>query len=125
MRKNILIRESRKSQKAIMEAQKIDYDKYGNAIITVGIDSIKDFFDPYCHKTYKLLNSEMLEYIENVAYLIPSDNDFSLHIYTETSTSSKQKRQMKEAIKHEYAENFVSLQKQLRSDSFLSALSVP
>lgn len=113
MKKN---RKLKMIEQEIREAEEIEYDKNGSAVITVGLQSKEDFFDPYCFKTYKTLNTEMLEFIEKSAENIPSNKDISLHIHTEIPTSSEEKKQMKDAINNQFAKEYVSARKLLKKN---------
>ena len=103
-----------KIEKAINEAEKIDYDKKGNAVIYVGLKSKEDFYNPYCDKTYSMLNGDMLEYIETNAMTLPKRRDIAIEISTETPTSDKEKSQMKDAIQRQFAEELIHQKRKLK-----------
>ena len=77
--------------KAIEEAEEIDYDKDGNAVISISVKSKEDFYDKYCDKSYKLLNTDMLSYIEKSAKSIPPSEELALSFCTEFPTTQKEK----------------------------------
>lgn len=97
----------------IEEAKQTDYDKNGNAIVAVGLKSKEDFYDKYCDKSYKLLNTEMLDYICKYAKSLPPTDNLAINIYTENPTTTNDKKQMKEAIQRQYAEELISARKRL------------
>ncbi len=103
----------KKNKKIIDEAKHIDYDKQGNAVISVGLKLKEDFYEKYCDKSYKLLNSEMLEYIKKSSMTIPATDSLAIDIYTENDISSEDKKQMKDAIKRQYAEELIATKSKL------------
>jgi len=113
---------NKKVLKAIEEAEEIDYDIDGNAVIWVGLKSKEDFYDKYCDKSYKLLNAEMLEYIEKASKSIPANESLALSFSTEFSTTSKEKESMKNAIKRQYAEELVLAKKKLNRNLLFSLI---
>jgi len=103
-----------KIQKAIDEAEKIDYDKKGNAVISVGLKSKAEFYNPYCDNTYKMLNDDMLSYIELNARSIPNKKEISIEISTETTLSPEDKKQMKDTIQRQFAEKLTHQKRKLK-----------
>ena len=111
-----------KIEKAIQEAENIDYDKDGNAIIHVGLKSKEEFYNEYCHGEYKTLNVEMTDFIEENAKKLPQNKDLTLKIHTSSEISPKEKEEMQKAIRREYADKYVLLNKKLKTNLFLTII---
>lgn len=96
-----------KHSKVMKEAQTIDFDKEGRAKIDVGLKNANDFFSPFAYKSYELLNTGVVDYIDMCASAIPFDYDLTIDVYTETPTTSAEKKRIKQAIKRHNAEKVV------------------
>ena len=112
----------KKIEKAISEAKETDFDGKGNAVISVGLKRKEDFYNPYCDKTYKMLNSEMLDYIEANAKALPRTKDIAIEIFSETELSKTDKEQMQDAIKRQFAEELVHQKKRLNRNIIATLL---
>ena len=111
-----------KIEKALEQAEEIEYDEEGRAVIQVGLKSKDDFYNPYGYRSYKMLNSDMLSYIKKSAQKIPSTKKISLNIYTEIPTSNEDKKQMKDTIQRQFAEDTTMLKRTMRKNLLLVTL---
>ncbi len=107
---------------AMKEALEIDYNKDGEAVISIGLQSTDDFFHPYSYKSYDLVNPEVLNYIELCEGEIPLQEALCLDIYTEEATTNIEKKRMKDAIKRHNAEQVVVTEQNLKKQLWLGII---
>lgn len=120
-RRNIL--KKLKKSAAMQEARQIDYNKDGDAIISVGLREADEFFSPYSYKTYELMNPEVIEYIDSLESEIPITDSISVDIHTEEPTNNIQKKRIRDAVKRQNAEQIIIVEKKLKRNLFSGLLS--
>lgn len=120
-RRNIL--KKLKKSAAMQEARQIDYNKDGDAIISVGLREADEFFSPYSYKTYELMNPEVIEYIDSLESEIPITDSISIDIHTEEPTNNIQKKRIRDAVKRQNAEQIIIVEKKLKRNLFSGLLS--
>ena len=101
--------------KAMREAKTIDYDKEGRAIIDVGLKCAEDFFSPYSYRTYEMMNPEVCEYINACESIIPQNEEVSIDIYTENSTTNEEKIRIRQTVKRHHAEELINIKSMNKS----------
>ncbi len=104
-----------KKSTAVKEAMELDYNKDGSAIINVGLIEAEDIFSPFAYKTYELLDSDVVEYINTYEKSIPLGDDLSIDVYTEEATDQDMKKRIRTGIKRHYAEDLVIVNKEIKS----------
>ena len=119
-RRNIL--KKLKKSAAMQEARQIDYNKDGDAIISVGLREADEFFSPYSYKTYELMNPEVIEYIDSLESEIPITDSISVDIHTEEPTNNIQKKRIRDAVKRQNAEQIIIVEKKLKRNLFSGLL---
>lgn len=77
-----------------------NYLRYGKAIIPIKLDKIDDLYMKHDYKQMELADS-VCDYIEEIAYMIPIQNDIVLEIHCPEIDEENQKR-AKKAIKNNY-----------------------
>lgn len=107
------MKKNKKIQEAIRQAEMTDYDEDGNAIIAIGLNKKEEFYDPFCDKTYKMLNRDMLEFIEHSAKQQPPQDSLAIEITCEEEISDNEKNQMSDAIKRQFAEELIENKRKL------------
>lgn len=107
---------------AMREAQKIDHDKDGRAIIEVGLKCADDFFSPYSYRTYEIMNPEVEKYINTYESAIPKNEEVSINIYTETPTTNEEKRRIRQTVKRHHAEKVIATNQKLRHNMTLGLI---
>lgn len=107
------MKKSKKVQEAIRQAEMTDYDEEGNAIIAIGLNKKEEFYDPFCDKSYKMLNRDMLEFIEHSAKQQPPQDPLAIEITCEEDISDNEKNQMTDAIKRQFAEELIENKRKL------------
>ncbi len=103
-----------KRSKAVREANELDYNEDGSVQINVGLKDSDDFFSPYAYKTYELMNTDVIEYINMCEATIPVKDAVSLDIYTETPTTNQEKIRIRKAVKRHHAEQLAIVNQKLR-----------
>lgn len=103
-----------KRSKAVREANEFDYNEDGSVQINVGLKDSDDFFSPYAYKTYELMNTDVIEYINMCEATIPVKDAVSLDIYTETPTTNQEKIRIRKAVKRHHAEQLAIVNQKLR-----------
>lgn len=109
-------------EEIIDEAEEIHYDKSGNVVIRVGLKSKDDFYSPYSDKNYKILNEDMLTFIEKNAQDVPNNETVALEIMSDNEIGENEQEQMADAIRRQYAENLTTLNLKLKKNMFLVLL---
>lgn len=104
---------NKKIQEAIKLAETTDYDEEGNAIIAIGLNKKEEFYDPFCDKSYKMLNRDMLEFIEHSAKQQPPNDNLAIEITCEEEITEKEQNQMRDAIKRQFAEELIENKRKL------------
>ncbi len=99
--------------KVVQDAEVLEYNDDGSVQINVGLKTADDFFSPYSCKPYELMNNDVCDYINRCEAMVGVKEDISLEIYTETATSSDEKRRIRETVKRHHAEELVSINKRL------------
>ena len=107
------MKKNKKVQEAIRQAEMTDYDEDGNAIIAIGLNKKEEFYDPFCDKTYKMLNRDMLEFIEHSAKQQPPQDSLAIEITCEEEISDNERNQMSDAIKRQFAEELIENKRKL------------
>ncbi len=107
------MKKSKKVQEAIRQAEMTDYDEDGNAIIAIGLNKKEEFYDPFCDKSYKMLNRQMLEFIEHSAKQQPMQDSLAIEITCEEEITDRERNQMSDAIKRQFAEELIENRKRL------------
>ena len=105
-----------KKSTPMKEAEDIEYDDQGNAIINVGLKELEDFFYPCSFKTYDMVSKDVIEYVEMFAGQVPQKDDLSIDIYTEEPTDNFDKKRIRRAVKRHYAEKIVTQNKTMKKD---------
>ena len=103
-----------KRSKAMREASELDYNADGSVQINVGLKDSDDFFSPYAYKSYELMNTDVIDYINMCESTIPIKSEVSLDIYTETPTTNAEKQRIRKAVKRHHAEELIITNKKLR-----------
>ena len=103
-----------KSSKAMREAESLEYNDMGRAIIEVGIKNADDFFHPCSYKSYDLVSQNVVECVEMFEKQIPSKDEIAIDVYTEEPTTNFDKTRIRSAIKRHYSEKTVNLKKKMR-----------
>lgn len=103
-----------KRSKAVREANELDYNEDGSVQINVGLKDSDDFFSPYAYKSYELMNTDVIEYINMCEATIPVKDKVSLDIYTETPTTNQEKIRIRKAVKRHHAEQLAIVNQKLR-----------
>ena len=103
-----------KRSKAVREASELDYNEDGSVQINVGLKDADDFFSPYAYKSYELMNTSVIEYINMCEATIPVKDAVSLDIYTETPTTNSEKIRIRKAVKRHHAEQLAIVNQKLR-----------
>lgn len=104
-----------KKSTAVKEAMELDYNKDGSAIINVGLIEAEDIFSPFAYKTYELLDTDVVEYINTYEKSIPLGDDLSIDVYTEEATDQDMKKRIRTGIKRHYAEDLVIVNKEIKN----------
>ncbi len=103
----------------VKTANEIDYDDGGNAIIDMSIEKEEDFFSPYCHKKYELINTEVDAYLKTSEQGLPALDDIAIHIYTKKQPTKENEERICSAVKRHYAEELVFASKSLKNNIIL------
>ena len=103
-----------KRSKAVREANELDYNADGSVQINVGLKDSDDFFSPYAYKSYELMNTDVIEYINMCEATIPVKEKVSLDIYTETPTTNSEKIRIRKAVKRHHAEQLTIVNNKLK-----------
>ena len=90
-----------------------DYDEDGNAIIAIGLNKKEEFYDPFCDKSYKMLNRDMLEFIEHSAKQQPPQDPLAIEITCEEDISDNEKNQMTKPSKDNLQKNSLKTKENL------------
>ncbi len=116
-----ILRKLKKST-PMKEAEKIEYDDQGNAIIEVGLKEIEDFFHPCSFKTYDIISKDVEEYIERFTDQIPAKDDLSVDVYTEEPTDNFDKKRIRHSVKRNYAEKIVTTNKKIKKTAWMGSI---
>lgn len=103
-----------KRSKAVREANELDYNEDGSVQINVGLKDSDDFFSPYAYKSYELMNTDVIEYINMCEATIPIKETVTLDIYTETPTTNTEKQRIRKAVKRHHAEQLAIVNHKLK-----------
>lgn len=106
----------------INKAAKINYDKEGRAIIDVGLKNSDDFFSPYSYLSSELMNPEVEDYINTYENGIPKQDEISINIYTESSTSNDEKKRIREAVERHHAEELLDIKEKIINNRVLGTI---
>ena len=98
------------------EATEREYDKYGRAIIEVGLKEVDGFYSPYSYRSYEFMNPEVSDYINMCEASVPVHEDLAIDIYTETDTTNEDKKRIRRTVKRHHAEQLVIINKKLRKN---------
>ncbi len=104
------------------EATARDHDKDGRAIIEVGLKNAEDFYLPYSYRSYEFMNPEIEEYLDMCESSIPSHEELSIDIYTETDTDNEEKVRIRQTVKRHHAEQLVVIKQKLKSNLLEGAI---
>ena len=100
--------------KYVREANELDYNEDGSVQINVGLKDSDDFFSPYAYKSYELMNSSVIEYINMCEATIPVKDKVSGDVYTETPTTNAEKQRIRKAVKRHHAEQLAIVNQKLK-----------
>ena len=100
--------------KAVREANELDYNADGSVQINVGLKDSDDFFSPYAYKSYELMNTSVIDYINMCEATIPVKEKVTLDIYTETPTTNSEKIRIRRAVKRHHAEQLTIVNNKLK-----------
>lgn len=106
------------------EAELLDYDKEGRAIINVGIKTAEDFFYSCSYKSYDLMSADVVQYVEMFESQVPKGEDITIDVYTEEKTDNFDKTRIKSSIKRHYAEKVVSLKQKQKKDLWVGSILI-
>lgn len=98
------------------EATERDHDKYGRAIIEVGLKEADEFYSPYSYRSYEFMNPEVADYINMCEASVPVHEELAIDIYTETDTTNEDKKRIRRTVKRHHAEQLVVINKKLRKN---------
>ena len=112
------IKQIKKLEKSTVwkEATEREYDKYGRAIIEVGLKEVDEFYSPYSYRSYEFMNPEVSDYINMCEASVPVHEDLAIDIYTETDTTNEDKKRIRRTVKRHHAEQLVVINKKLRKN---------
>ena len=116
-----ILRKLKKST-AMKEAESIDYDDSGRAIVNVGLKEAENFFHSCSFKTYDILSNDACDYIERFVDQIPVKDDICIDVYVEEETDNFDKSRMRQAVKRNYAEKIVNLNKRIKRDIWFGTI---
>ncbi len=100
--------------KAVREANELDYNEDGSVQINVGLKTADDFFSPYAYKSYELMNNDVIDYINMCEATIPTNENVSIDIYTETPTTNAEKQRIRKSVKRHHAEELAIVNNKLK-----------
>ena len=116
-----ILKKLRKSH-TMKEALELDYNKDGDAIISIGLQATDDFFHPYSYKSYDLMNPDIIDYIDMCEGSIPMQDNICLDIYTEESTTNEEKTRIRQTVKRHNAEQAIVVEKNLKTQIWLGTI---
>lgn len=108
-------------KKNIAIAEDIEETANGNAIVDIAVADLDDFYSPYSPKGYKLLNPEMVEYIDEYAKGIPISQELTLRISAENQ-SVEAKERIEKTIRRTYAEKIANINEDLQRNLLSSII---
>ncbi len=116
-----ILRKLKKST-PMKEAETLDYDENGNAVVNVGLRELEDFFCPCSFKTYDIMNKDVVDYVETFVDQVPVKDDLSIDIYTEEPTDNFDKKRIRASVKRHYAEKIVTQNKLMKKNIWVGSL---
>lgn len=112
-----------KNSAAYKDAETLDYADNDDVIIPIGLKNVDDFFNPYSYRDYELVNPSVLDFIYDNEKTIPINENISIDIHTECSTTNADKKRIRETMKRQHAEQVIVVTKKLRNNLFSGILS--
>lgn len=98
-----------------------NYMKDGKAIIPIELDSLDDLYMK--HDYLKLdLSDKVCNYIEEIAYLIPTNVDIILEIHSHDEISENQKQRIKRAFKSNYGSDIDDIDYKARIHNYTAII---
>lgn len=94
-------------------AETIEETADGNAIIDIAVNSVDDFYSPYSPSGYRLLNPEMVNYIEEFTTGVPKKQGFTFRISAK-SIDEQDKKRLETSIRRTYAERIAKINEELK-----------
>ena len=117
MRKNINHR-IRYSEKAYVEK---NYMKDGKAVIPIKINKLDELY--MAHDYLKLdLSDQVFDYIEEIAYIIPSNVDIVLEVHYHDEISNNQQQRIRKVFKSNYGSDIDDIDYDLRMHNYRAIL---
>ncbi len=107
-------------KKDVEDAEEVEETADGLAIIDIAVDDLDDFYSPYSPKGYKLLNPDMIEYIDEYSKNIPSSQEVVLRI-TATNKTEEAKKRIQKTIRRTFVERIANINAELKRN-LLSAI---
>lgn len=104
-------------KKDIEDAEEVEETADGKAIVDIAVDDLDDFYSPYSPKGFKLLNPEMIEYIDEYSKTIPNTQELILRI-SATNKTDEAKKRIKNTIRRTYVEKIANINTELRRNLF-------
>ena len=108
-------------KKNVEIAEEIEETENGNAIIDIAVNDLDDFYSPYSPKGYKLLNPEMIDYIDEYSKGIPAKQELTLRISAQNKSDDSKDR-IEKTIRRTYAEKIASVNDDLRRNLMSSII---
>ncbi|MGN1258896.1 MAG: hypothetical protein ACI4T8_01480 [Christensenellales bacterium] len=108
-------------EERVEDAESYEISATGNAIIDVNAKSVEDFYSPYSPTGYRLLNSELVSYIDEYIEGIPAKQGFELRLQTNL-LEPEEKSKIVATIKRTYAEKIANINVELKHNFIQSLL---
>lgn len=107
-------------KKDVELAEEVEETSDGRAIVDITVDDLDDFYSPYSPKSFKLLNPQMVEYIDEYSKTIPASQELILRI-SATNKTDEAKNRIKKTIRRTFVEKIANINTELRRN-LLSAI---
>ena len=100
-----------------MEKAEADAEAEKNSSISVFLHNAGDALSPFCDVDSPIINSDMSDYLDNMAEQLPLDRDITIKINGEADKDT-----VKRAIKNYYNNRFVNAKREYRKNGILSVV---
>ena len=98
-----------------------NYMKDGKAVIPIKVNKLDDLYMK--HDYLKLdLSDHVFNYIEEVAYIIPSNVDIVLEVHYHDEISNNQQQRIKKVFKYNYGSDIDDIDYELRNHKYKSII---
>ena len=98
-----------------------NYIKDGKAVIPIKINKLDDLYMK--HDYLKLdLSDQVFDYIEEIAYIIPSNVDIVLEVHYHDEISENQQKRIKKVFKSNYGSDIDDIDYDLRMNNYKSLI---